>query len=243
MQENHFIIPAGDEKHIYGFASLVDGDTDKLVVTAHGLTGNPYEYLHMVARDHFIECGYDVCQFWFYHDEDDARKLHECTLRTHARDLQMVLNHFEDDYSQIFVCGHSYGGLSTVMCNPQNVTAVSLWDPSFKPDRDASLLDEVPEYNGYLAKGHYYGLIGRAMVEEARTISAGEFEAMANDMAMPCQIVLADQSKTFVKNDLKDHLLMDEREVVEIAGADHCFRENSTAFELAEITAEWFDRF
>lgn len=242
--ESGFYLKTTDaQKRIYGTLSQSENPIGSLVIFAHGLTGNPFEHLHMVARSEMLDHGYDVCQFWFYGFEPDARKLHECTLDIHAKDLQSVISHFKQDYENIFVAGHSYGGLTTLICNSPDLVAVSLWDPSFKPDRSQGLLAEIPEFDGYLYDGHYYGLIGKEMVREAQQISTQRWEEIAQAFKTPCQLVLADPGKTFIRNDLKDHLTMDLLKIETIQGADHCFLENSTAPVLARQTREWFDRF
>lgn len=244
MRETSFSIASADKnKSIYGTLSQKKDSSDKLAILAHGLTGNPFEYLHMIARDELISYGYDVCQFWFYGCEPDSRKLHECTLKTHAQDLQSVSSHFKDSYEKIFVAGHSYGGLTTLICNSPDFTAVSLWDPSFKPDRSTDLLGEISEFNAFINDGHYYGLIGKDMVEEAENTSPEEWEKIARSFSTPCQVVLADPEKTFIINDLTDHLSVKSLDIQKIPGADHCFIENATAPKLAVHCRKWFDRF
>ena len=246
MNEEHFRIATPDNKSIHGVLSKPEEETLRLVILAHGLTGNPFEHLHMVAREEFLDNGYAVCQFWFYHEAEDARKLHECSLQLHARDIQNVVSYFKDSFSDIYLCGHSYGGLSAIICNSPDLKALSLWDPSFKPWAEFwpdCLLEKIHDYNGYLVTGHFLGLVGKIMVEEAKALSSSESEAYARELKTPCQLILADRSKNAIQNDLKDYLIMPEREVIEIAGADHCFIEEQTAYDLAEAAREWFDRF
>lgn len=250
MKEIPLTLEADDGKSIYGLLSEAihpaRNEDKRLVVLAHGLTGNPLEHQHMLCRDILIENGYDVIQFWFYHHEPDARKLHECTLASHVRDLRSVLKGASAGYDSVFVAGHSYGGLTTILCNPDNVKAISLWDPSFKPWKEfwhGCLVGDVPEYKAHLMDGHYYGMVGRAMVEEARSLTEEEVEAAARELEMPCQLVLADREMGRIENDLYNHLIMTEKERIEIAGADHGFRLNHSGHELADTVCEWFDKF
>lgn len=219
------------------------GDTNKAVILSHGLTGHPNEYIHMMARDFFAVRGYDVYRFAYYRDGDDYRTLTDCTLEIHGKDLNVVVDFVQQKYDQVFVCGHSYGGLTMLFAQP-DVTAAAFWDSSFTPyasfwKRDATY---VPEQDCYNLTWECEFKVGRAMVEEAKSLTADKAEEMAAQFKAPSLVALAGDN---TENANRAHLyeaLTCEKDLQDIAGADHCFTKGDTVYDLLEKTNNWFER-
>lgn len=246
--EHDMDIPAADGKKIWcrhsAAQGLEKGVARKAVILSHGLTGNPFEYIHMQARDYFTERGYDVFRFAYYWDGDAYRALPECTLETHGKDLNALIAHVKPDYEAVYVCGHSYGGLTMLFAQP-DVNAVSFWDSSFTPYSDFWKSDAkyCAPLDCYMLEWGCNYLIGKNMVEEAKALTAEKAEALAAQFTTPAQVVLAGDN---AENSVRDHLhqaLCGEKELQDIAGADHCFTKGDTVQALLAATHKWFERF
>jgi len=152
MDETRWTITARDGATIHGRRNATREKTDSCVVMVHGLTGNMQEYQHKAGAVFFAVQGFDVFRFDLYGEEDGARRLRDCTLPTHAADLQDVLAAKAAGYKKIFLIGHSYGGPTIMLAQPQQATAISLWDPSFDLPRLWSMMPAFQE-NGYCIEG------------------------------------------------------------------------------------------
>ena len=107
MSESTWSIPTSDGKTIYGVLNKPTGKTNKkAILHVHGLTGHVYEFSQTTMAARFPEQGYDIIRPYLYHAPDNARKLVDCTLKTHADDIDTIFDHFRKDYDEIFVSGH-----------------------------------------------------------------------------------------------------------------------------------------
>ncbi|MFA7276206.1 MAG: hypothetical protein WC043_05330 [Pseudobdellovibrionaceae bacterium] len=244
-REEIIYLPTPDGKKIYVCVNRA-GDTpsQKAVVIGHGLGGSPNGYVHMMARNYFTERGYDVYRMAYYWDEYGCRKLHECTLAIHAQDMNSVLDFARGQHDKIYVCGHSYGGLTLVFANPQ-ADAVSFWDPSYQPWERLWLKSTVSSPDGvnHLLKWEYLITIGSAMYEEGRSISRDSARALTQKITAPSQVIVAGQGWLIEDTAMlyEDLVCVKERQMV--TGAGHCFTEGQTIYELLDKTHHWFDKY
>ena len=241
--EEAFALPTPDGKKIYGLLNRAEKPSGKVVILSHGLTGHPREYLHIIARDFFTARGYDVVRFAYYSEPSDARKLQECTVLTHADDLNIVCDHFRTLYKKIYVAGHSYGGLTMFYANP-DADALGFWDASFHTYESfwkttAIKLEGTP----YFIKGWGdYSLMNPAMIEFDKKMSGDAIVAVAQKINTPSLVVLAgllDQNP--VRTIIYDSLTC-EKKLVDIKEADHCFTNGQTVYDLLKETIDWFDQ-
>lgn len=242
MHEKAIFLDAADGKQIFCIVNHAGvTPSDRVVVLSHGLTGGPNEYMHQAARDFFMARGYDVLRFAYYWIEDECRKLEETTLAVHAQDLQTVLAYVRQDYAEIFVCGHSYGGLTLLFANP-DVAALSFWDSAYRPGWVTSSV--VIDGKTYVRFGGKHTLIGPAMAAEVERLlsSPGELTALAQAVTAPSQIIVAgDGDKQDTLNDLLAALTC-EKEMHVVADADHSFYHRATVQDLLAHTHDWFSR-
>ena len=250
MIEDVFSVPMGDGYSLHGRINYADEETDKAVIFCHGLTGHMYEHPYMTARVFFAARGYDVIRFNFYGDESDARPITDCTVALHAEDLLRLLTHFVPKYRNLYVAGHSYGGLAILMANPPQVSAVSLWDGTFIPFAEDESFSAPWFYNKEL--GEYMvnwppiaRVVGNKFYDETRSFTTPRMTQWAADFYKPAQVLAAGgftenmpyQAKLF------DELASKEKEFTPIAGAGHGFNEGVAVFDLLENTHRWFERF
>ena len=104
--EKYIQIPTADDFVISGVLNS-KGQTDKLIIFVHGLTGSSSEAHYFCGQKYFTEIGYDVFRFRFYHTYENTRNLHETSIQEHGQDIQTIINHFEDEYKEIILVTHS----------------------------------------------------------------------------------------------------------------------------------------
>lgn len=245
QRETVINVIAKDGKKIFVYCNRAgDKPSHKAIVIGHGLAGSPNSSMHIFARNYFNELGYDVYRMAFYWDEPEYRILHECTLDIHAQDLNSVLDYVRKDHEKLYVCGHSYGGLTLVFANPQ-VDAISFWDPSYQPwDRfwsKSAILSE--DKKSYLLRWEYLITVGIPMIEEARALNREAAQKLISRISVPSQVAVAGESWLKADTQMLFEDLKCQKEIVTISGAGHTFVEGQVIYELLEKTHKWFERF
>lgn len=233
-----------DGHKIYGVLNGTGRPASAAIFIVHGLTGHMNEYAFKRAADHFSSA-YDVYRFNLYDGAEKGRALTDCTIQTHADDLQLVLSHFGKSYQHVFLIGHSYGGPTVMLANPDKVTAVSLWDPSFDLHHIQSEFSSAYQACGEVYCVHWGTtyLIGRAMYEEAGRLDQPACRELARAFRTPVQVIHAGDG-FFVKAEESYHTGGDLRNIREVVdGSVHCFYEGNTCDDLLRKTASWFEQF
>lgn len=241
--EEKWVITTPDHHKIYGVKNCPEKPSRKAIFIVHGLTGHMYEYAFKRAAD-FFSADFDVYRFNLYDGQDGGRFLENCTVQTHANDLNTVLHHFSAAYDDIFLIGHSYGGPTIMIACPEKVTAVSLWDPSF----DLRFI-QTEFHKAYVAVGEYYmvkwgvtSLIGKAMYDEANRMDEAACIALSKAFPAPIQVITAADG-CFHNKPISYHSYGPESSIREyIEGTVHCFYEGDTCDTLLEKTQAWFSR-
>ena len=228
---------------IYGLKNSAETPSRKAIFIVHGLTGHMYEYAFKRAAD-FFSTNYDVYRFNLYAGEDGARSLENCTIQTHANDLNTVLNHFSSAYDQIFLIGHSYGGPTIMLACPNKVTAVSLWDPTFNLQKIQTVFHKAYEAVGdyYMVKWGVTSLIGKAMYEEANRMDEDVCIALSKAFPAPIHVVTAGDG-FFKDAPTSYNTYGPEGSLREfISGTVHCFYEGDSCDILLQKTQAWFQK-
>ncbi len=242
--EKKWDIGTPDSHRIHGVRNSSGEDVRSAVFIVHGLTGNMYEYTLKRAAD-FLSQKHDVYRFNLYDGEPGARRLLDCTLQTHADDLNTVLDHFSASYEKIFLIGHSYGGPTIMIARSRRVTAVSLWDPSFDlkslSSKFANIYDEKDEF--VIINWGVATLIGKKMYREKENFDNDACCELARVYEHPVQVVHAGKG-VLKDNPVSYHSFGNPLNISDVvAEAGHCFYEGSSCDELLEKTSGWFDRF
>jgi dienelactone hydrolase len=172
------------------------------------------------------------------------------SLTTHKDDLARVIEYFRGQYDAIYLTGHSLGGLVTLLLNPADIKAVSLWDPSFDvthlwaitnclthlSDRKAYILDYGAEY-----------VLSEDMVEELKDYPNDVCLEKAARFSSPTQMVIPELS-IFLASPHTSPAQYDDAftapyERKTIDKSDHCFYGQGKDQELFTATLDWFNRF
>lgn len=240
--ETTWTIPTPDGHTIYGVKNSSGLTTSKAIFIVHGLTGHMNEYAFKRAADYFEET-YDVYRFNLYDGRDGGRNMVDCTIKTHAGDLNLVLEHFAKSYKQVFLIGHSYGGPTVMTANPSNITAVSLWDPSFDLRHTQERFEDAytPCGDMYMVNWGTTYLIGKAMYEEAGRLDESACIELSKKFLSPIQVISAGDG-FFVQQHLSWHSFGAPNNIREfVAGTVHCFHEGNSCDDLLKKTQDWFN--
>lgn len=217
------------------------------IVIVHGLTGSMDEHLHQQATPYFAALGYDVLRFNLQSQDFPLR---QCTLDTHARDLQAVLAGPAAGYERLFVIGHSYGGPTVMRTQPQQANAVCLWDPSF--NLPAIWQQMAVEDRGDIALLNFAGVevvVGQAMVAEGTgpTYNAENCLALSQQLDVPIQVLSAaegDEFEVYQQDPRSWHSVGHPENCRQlIPDSDHCFTSPAALQRLLSETHRWFERF
>jgi alpha-beta hydrolase superfamily lysophospholipase len=245
-EEKDFYVTSRDGKDLFvRHAESKNNSDDKAVVLAHGITGNPNEYIHMCARNFFTQKGYDVYRMSFYDDAENARKLHTTTLPLQANDLNDVIEHVKEKHEKVFSCGHSYGGATTLFANP-DVNAIAFWDSSFDVakfwtefKRDEDTLDNA----SISISRRINMLFSKEMMVQAQSQTEQDMENLSKSISSPSTVITAEQCDLVEGGKHLFKHLTCEKEYHEVKNADHLFTNGDTAQDLLNATHQWFERF
>ena len=249
--EDTWRIKSGDGHTLHGLLNHAQGDKpipDSCIVIIHGLTGHPHEYLHERAADFFTAKGYDVIRPYLYGGEN-GRVLVECTLQTHAQDVNTILAQIKGQYRKLFLFGPRSGGPSIMFARPENITAVSLGAPSFNLPALWNISPPQELFGLYYVRfGGVDHLLGRDMVEEGKMrYNEQECLEVSKNFTAPIQVIGADESdeaELYAQCDLSWHSgYKGQKECVKITGADHMFVRGDSCDRLLDTTLSWFERF
>ena len=244
MTETNWNVPTQDGHRIYGVKSSVHDSADSAIFMVHGLTSSIHDYNMKYSADHFA-ADYDVYRISLYGAEDGARQLVDCTIETHAGDLNTVLAALATRYRRVFVIGHSYGGPTVMVAKPSGITAVSLWDPSFdlKSARDKYQQFYVPLDKYVAITGGSWSIIGKPMYDEKFLYDEAYCTELAKSFGYPVQVILAGNGYYVTQPYSYDSFGNPQNTRDVVLGTRHCFHEGTTCDELLAKTGAWFDRF
>lgn len=238
--ETNWTIPTSDGHKIYGVKNASsEKQAKQAIFIVHGLTGHINEYALKRAAEYFSP-EYDVYRFSLYVGEEGARSLVDCTIQTHADDLNAVLDAFADSYEKVFLIGHSYGGATVMMANPEKITSVSLWDPSFNLNDIQQ--EFIPIGDHYIYGSGVSSLLGKDMYEEAGRLDGDACVKLAQDFKHPVQVVHA-ANGWYIKRGDSYHSFNKNSRYDVVEGTVHCFYEGNTCDDLLQKTESWFKQF
>ncbi len=240
METKH-AIKTSDGKVIEG---ILRGSLDKpLILLVHGLCGSMNEAMHYNAARYFEKHGFASFRFNLYSYEKDNRKLHECTLKTHGKDIDTVLQYLQGKgIKGVYAIGHSYGFPSILHVTEKDmIIAIVSWDGSVLPRSDFQKLQVINEpIKGRLLDEGYMAVMGDAMVVEEGIVDS---ERLAKEFKKPIKfITIAEDGNLEGGRKLYDNL-PGENEFTVIEGASHCFVEDGKQEELYEETVHWIRKF
>jgi len=245
LDDEFWSIPTADGKTIYGITNST-GHAPKCIVMVHGLTGHMDEYQNKVSASYMAATGYDVLRFNLYGGGENSRNLSDCTLQTHAADLNAVLDAKAKSYKHVFITGHSYGGPSVMISQPKIADAICLWDPSFDLPSiwtwdDVSLVERDGLNIFDTGKNT---LLSDAFVHEGKTqYGVNECLELSKSINKPILVLHADGFR-YAKQTTSWHSAgHGDNKRICLQDTDHCFWNGRNLQKVLKHTLEWFDTY
>ncbi|MAF35407.1 hypothetical protein CMO91_06215 [Candidatus Woesearchaeota archaeon] len=239
-KEREFQIPIpGTDLNIY--AKQYGELSDSMVIFVHGLTGHMDEHLFYNGARYFEKHGISSIRFNLYDWHDDARKLMDCTLETHAHDFNTVLQYLlTAKVKKIAAIGHSYGGPTILLGNHKQLAAIVLWDPSHGDIfADEDEVKYVPELNAYHVNWGTSFLIGSPMRAMEKEIA---WDSLTKKIHSALKVVSAGKGELVEHGKKYVDLANGPKQHVVIQSANHNFDDEGAADELYKESASWIQK-
>ncbi len=215
-----------------------------LILFVHGLTGSRDEHIFYNGARFFEQHGFSTFRFNLYDWVPKTRKLKECTLALHGKDIDTVVQYFKKrGVKKIGASGHSYGGPSLLFSNHTAIDALVLWDPSYNPPRLFKEVQYVPQLKQYHEQWACGILIGKHMVEEARSLTPKACNELAQKVTTPLKVISAGKGILKEGGQRYSKAASGPSEHTTIKKANHCFDVDGTEEKLFDETLKWFKKY
>lgn len=238
--EKQIKIRTPDKKIIYG--TLRGSLKNPLVIFVHGLGGHKDEHIFFNGARFLEKNGFSAFRFDLYNYKADARKLQDCTLSLHAKDLDTVIRYFRNKgVKTVFVVGHSFGGPTILLSKRQDFNKVVLWDPSIRTNDLEKEFHYIKEFNSYYADWGAAVIIGKEMVEEGKLIKP---PLLIRQIHVPIKLIFAGKGE-LKERDWKRYFdnANQPKAMAVISNASHNFNEDGTEEKLFEETLSFIKNF
>jgi pimeloyl-ACP methyl ester carboxylesterase len=208
--EKQIFLPTSNNKTILG--KLRGPLRSPLVIFVHGLSSHLDHHIFFNGSRYFEKRGLSSFRFNLYGNSNHARKMIDCTLETCIYDLNRVVEHFRRRrIKQIFLVGHSLGGLTILLSKNLGYDSLVLWDPlSIQSPADlivfvnsAAPATEAKQFLGMLKARHYHYLSADER-EEPLFLSITSKGDTATGFAMPLGQAPSKLTKSMRKYDLSN---------------------------------------
>lgn len=218
------------------------GETKSLVIFVHGLTGSPTEHHYIRAPKFFNEQGFGTVRFAQYATGENKRVFSETGVPLHAKDLNSVVQHYQDQYENIYLVGHSLGASVILEADLTNIEKIVLWDPTIgiKSIEDANAKpcwyeERIDKY--VLVNSGKEVLLGQDMMDS--WLAAADLPRLTKQITKPCKFIFAEQEDK--RDGWQPHFADIEVDWSEatVSGATHVFYEEGALEELYQETLSW----
>ena len=234
--ERTFTLRTRGRKVIYG---KIRGSLHRpVVVLVHGLSGHMDEALHYNAARFFEQHGFTSVRFNLYSWEPGGRKLAQCTLKIHARDLDAVVTWLRRRGAKwVYVVGHSYGAPTILHSQQKQFDGVVFWDGSYGTiSRYLLKLLKVPGFPARVMDGGYGVLVGERMVQESTKVDS---LALVRKLRVPMGFFYAGKGRIQAGGRAMYRAARGPKVFKVIPGAGHNFSEDGKQEQLFRATLAW----
>ncbi len=240
--QTEFSLVANDGARIAGVCHSPQQPTKVAVVLVHGLTGHMCQYLHIMLGTLLARAGFAVFRFDQYGDEDDQRKFHTSTIRSHVADTKTVIEYVRSlGFEKVVLAGHSLGAPIAVEAADTLIAGLILLDPSGDPKDRINEWQVSDERRGSsFLDWRTRTILGEAWVEDARTFP-DPYERLSQ-LECPVCIVAAERAEQMKFCERYRDAHVSKPDVLTIAGATHCFTEEGVVEDLGDAMAEWLQK-
>ncbi|MDA9129105.1 alpha/beta hydrolase [Candidatus Gracilibacteria bacterium] len=232
--EKYITLPTPDGFEINGVLNWKE-KSEKLIIFVHGGQCDLGTHILYNGTKYFTKKGYATFRFNLYDYGDRNRKLHECDFTNHADDIDSVVDFFENEYSEIILIGHSFGGLA-ILYSSQVVSQSVLWDCSVHVEgAQMRRLEDIGEY--YLDKGTSWCYVNKNLFKQYLE----ESREKITQMKIPTSVICAGDSTLPERWDLFRDNIPNLKNYFVVDGANHFFDEEGKEEELFEKTLEFIE--
>lgn len=236
--EKEISIPASGGKKIY--AKLRGSLKKPTIVLVHGLGGNMIEALHANAVRYFEKQGFCVFRFNLYDWRKGARRMRDCTLKTHGSDIDTVVAYLrKSGAKKIFIIGHSYGALSILHSIKKDFDNIVFWDGSYDISKYFNTCKYAKELDGRIMDWGFDVVLPEKMVKEANKI---DISALLEKITVPMKIICAGNGILITGGKKMLAMIQSLKEMALIKGATHNFEENNAEELLYKETLRWLKK-
>lgn len=233
--QKFYALPTNDNHLIHG---TLDGTakTDKLLIFAHGLTGNQYEHQYYNAPAFFNPKGYDTFRFDFYSLLKQGRQISEHSVAIHVQDLETVINHFQNDYKKLYLIGHSFGCFVIMNSDTSGIQRIIYWDPT-KGMQNLQEKNATYDEHSKLYTLHW-GLeiqLSQQMIDDWK--KAADIESLTSKLTPNSYFIFAGNSNLRIAW----QPFLENFPVETIPGATHRFVEEGTLEKLYQQTLKFLE--
>ena len=128
--KNLLKLKTNDNHTIYWILDLSNNINGKLIIFVHWLYASKDDDLYINASKYFQKNNFDTFRFDLYSENKNARKLNKTNINLNSQDLQTIIKHFQNDYKEIYLIGHSLWWQVIINTNTSKISKIILWDPS-----------------------------------------------------------------------------------------------------------------
>ena len=218
--------------------------TNKLIIFVHGLTGHKNEHIYYNAARFFPKHDFATFRFDLYSGNKKGRRLRDCTIHTHANDINTVAHNFAKKFKKIYLVGHSLGAPSIIFSDTYAAKAIVLWDPA---SVDIKMFDSFCKYNekldAYIIDWGTQAIMSKEMYNEMG--HGKEWLEKLSKIKVPIKVIGATEGDSFMKKSRMAYFKKsnEPKDIVFIKGAGHTFSEEGAEEKLFKETLKWVKKY
>lgn len=241
IREKDWKIKMGDGHFIYGSLVLPSKPAKKLVIFSHGLLGHQDQHIFFNGARYFRNKGIATFRFDLYSDKPKARHFEETTIQSYGKDLNEVAKSLRQQFAQIFLVGHSFGGTALLFTDPQLVDGYVFWDASYIDQAFSKGWDNEVVYDKklgvFIADWGARHLIGKKLTDYIKDFP--DCGKLIKKITKPKLFISAGKRGNW--EGCKKYLTRASlpKRLINIKGADHNFNRLVDEDKLLEETWKW----
>jgi len=177
--------------------------------------------------------------YWW--SDKNHRKLDECSLSTHAEDLNIVLKYLRPKYKNITVVGHSLGSPVILKADKTLFDNVILWEPSYleKSIRHKLTKVRINKQTMWLTRDALSYILSEKLVSEWEGFNGKNELQFIAELGKPLKIIAGKKGILLKGSKAYFKVAKEPKELIIIDNATHCFDEAGTEAELLKETLSW----
>ena len=242
FMQTYMQINTTDKHIIYGTLDKAKKKSSVLIIFVHGLTGSQNEHIFFNGAKFFTARGVDTFRFDLYTSAKGGRKLQNCGISTHTKDLTSVIERFQNSYKKMVVVGHSLGGPVIMHAILKHISGTLLWDSTVS-NAERRREDFVFHHslNAYIIKWGVASLMSKKMISEWKRFPSPK-DAIKK-ITVPVKIICAGNWKYVTAGKEYFKHANKPKEFAVIKGAGHNFDERGAEEALFKKSYAFIKKF